>query len=316
MGTNCYPLIYKQKVVEFYKKRNNKTIKEITNIFGVSNGSLYGWIKKDKYDILDNKKKYTKVSKYTPQIKCYIRTYVLRVKVFNYKKLIELIKKNFQIVASKTAIYDILKIMKITRKKLKPKKVYGDANILKQKRKDFEEVLKTIDVNKIISIDETSIDTTLIPKYGWSIKGKKVEADVNSAIKRCTLICALSNTKVIHYEIIKGTTNAETFKNFIINLMNKITNGMYLLLDNARIHHSRIVKDYTEQTENKLLYSVPYSPDYNPIENIFSIIKNEIRKKNFTTSKAKLDILIKNSINKITETHLTNCFNRSMNKKY
>ena len=63
----------------------------------------------------------------------------------------------------------------------------------------------------------------------------------------------------------------------MINQVNKTTNGMYLLVDNACIHHSRIVKDYMEQTENKLLFFVPYSPDYNPIENIFLIIKNEIR---------------------------------------
>jgi len=291
-------------------------VKDITNIFNISNGSLYNWINQDKSNTLANKKKYNKISKYSPAIKCYIRAYVLRVKVFNYKKLIILIKKKYTIVASKTAIYDILKKMNITRKKIKPHRVYGDLKVLKQKRKDFETIFKTIDVNKIISIDETSIDTTLISKYGWALKGKLVEANVNSSIKRCSLICAINNKKIIHYEIIKGTTTAETFKKFIINVTNKINNNMYLLMDNARIHHSRIVKEYIETTTNKLLFSVPYSPNYNPIENIFSIIKNEIGRRNFINNKSKLDTLITNSIKLVTSTQLNNCFNRSVNYVY
>ena len=50
-------------------------------------------------------------------------------------------------------------------------------------------------------------------------------------------------------------------------------------MDNARIHHSKIVKKYIGTTKHKILFNVPYMPEYNPIEKFFSEIKFYIRSK-------------------------------------
>lgn len=90
---NCYPLIFKQKVVNYYNK-TNQPIKSILNAFDISNGSLYNWINKNKRNSLTDKKHYNKTSKYLPHVKCYIRNYVLTRKVFDMSKLIYQLKEN------------------------------------------------------------------------------------------------------------------------------------------------------------------------------------------------------------------------------
>ena len=44
-------------------------------------------------------------------------------------------------------------------------------------------------------------------------------------------------------------------------------------MDNVRFHHSESVKDFCEEINIGIKYLPPYSPDLNPINNIFSTIK-------------------------------------------
>lgn len=311
MSINNYPLTYKKRVIEFYNNRDEYTINNLLDIFNISNGTLYNWINKNKTNELKEKKKYNKISKYTPEIKCYIRSYVLRNKIFDYKKLIKLINKKYNVTAGKTKIYEILKEMDLTRKRINKRFFYGDQNKHKIKLKNFKTQIKSIKMTDIISIDETSIDTRIIPIYGWSTKGKKIELKVNALKKRYTVICGISNTKLVYHKIINGSANATDFKDFLINI-NKMVNNKYFLLDNARIHHSKLVKNYINTTTNKLLYNVPYSPEFNPIEHIFSILKNTIRKQSTNSNSVKLKININNALNKITENCITNCYIKSL----
>jgi transposase len=87
---------------------------------------------------------------------------------------------------------------------------------------------------------------------------------------------------------------------------------MYLLMDNARIHHSRIVVDYMNTTNHKIIYNVPYCPEFNPIELIFSKFKAIIRKKDNSIPSNMINNINK-SFMKITKTDLINCYNHSLN---
>ena len=120
---NCYPLIYKLKVINAYKN-TNKSASEIASLFGVSRSSIFNWIKLLNTNQLTEKKKYTKISKITPEIKCFIRNYVIRKIYFAYKKLIKTIKNKFKINICKSSIYNILHKLQITHKKIKKKKIY------------------------------------------------------------------------------------------------------------------------------------------------------------------------------------------------
>lgn len=63
-------------------------------------------------------------------------------------------------------------------------------------------------------------------------------------------------------------------------------------MDNVRIHHSKIVKEYINTTNHQIIYNVPYCPEFNPIEMIFSKFKLIINKKiNETPTKLQKNII-------------------------
>ena len=54
-------------------------------------------------------------------------------------------------------------------------------------------------------------------------------------------------------------------------------------MDNAVIHKSKIIKETIESSQNKLLYSVPYHPETNAIEEYFNQLKHYIKKESPNT---------------------------------
>lgn len=55
-------------------------------------------------------------------------------------------------------------------------------------------------------------------------------------------------------------------------------NHSVLILDNARIHHDDILIDYIEVFGGRVEFLPPYSPDFNPIETSFSVIKSFLKR--------------------------------------
>lgn len=127
--------------------------------------------------------------------------------------------------------------------------------------------------------------------------------------KSVSLICSVNTNKILHYEIYENSVNRNTFMNFIKNV-NRKTNRKLLLMDNARIHHANIIKNYMKYKSNKIIYNVPYNPQTNPIELVFGKIKSFV-KKQFITTLSQLKKEIKNGINMINKTDLTNYFKHS-----
>ena len=69
------------------------------------------------------------------------------------------------------------------------------------------------------------------------------------------------------------------------------------MLDNVRFHHCKKTLKLITDTDNNYIFTPPYSPNNNPIEVIFSIIKNKFKK----IKKDKIKSLIIISINKTIE---------------
>lgn len=63
-------------------------------------------------------------------------------------------------------------------------------------------------------------------------------------------------------------------------------------MDNISFHKNMIAKERIEDTKNETIYIPPYSPEYNPIEKIFYLLKNKIRKINGTINKKIIETKI------------------------
>ena len=159
-------------------------------------------------------------------------------------------------------------------------------------------------LNDILFIDETSIVLNNVPSYGWSGKGEKCEIKQPVVTKRYTLLMGISTTK-IYYTITNDSIDHIKFNEFI----NTIDNTYVLFMDNARIHHNKILKKHMIDNNIDHIYNIPYSPEYNPIEKIFNTLKIQMRNNKINNLKS-IERFIKA---KCTKELLTNTINHVYN---
>jgi len=281
----------------------------------INRSSFFRWKKRmDEDNFVWNQRK----TKYTPEIKAAIRDYVIKRVDISHISLIKYIKRKYKINIGKTRMYEILKEMKLTKKKIKKMSTSKNKRLLKKQIREFKKKIKGIQFRKIICVDEVSYDTHLSPTNGWSEKGKKIEKLYNTQRKRYTEVCSISHKKILHTYTIQGSANAEKFLSFIKGLILKIRKGSekYLLLDNARIHHNALIIEEIQAANErgyniKLIFLPPYSPKFNPIERVFSKVKNEVRKQN-NTKECSLLRNIKKCEDKVSEENLFAFYKRSL----
>jgi transposase len=74
------------------------------------------------------------------------------------------------------------------------------------------------------------------------------------------------------------TFSAQTFGDFIRYLLQSTQGQIYLILDNARWHRSKILKELFEANQQRLvfIYLPPYSPELNPIERVWRITRRKV----------------------------------------
>jgi len=215
--------------------------------------------------------------------------------------IVNTINDKYKIKLTLNNVTKIFKKLNLTRKKPKYHVVKNIEylNELIIKRQKFRNDVSKIDLNKIISIDESSFNNLNNNNKGLSKKGKGINMPCNKKrIKNNSLICAISVDKIIHYEIHETSVNSEIFFNFIDNLIkkNKLENH-YFMIDNVRFHHCKKTLKLITDTNNNYIFTPPYSPNNNPIEVVFSIIKNKFKKIKKENIKIKPLIII--SINKL-----------------
>ena len=76
------------------------------------------------------------------------------------------------------------------------------------------------------------------------------------------------------------SVNIEKFKIFLEELRAKYYfDDICIYFDNLSVHRSQHIRDRLDELSIAYVYSPPYSPDFNGIESVFSIFKNQIKRK-------------------------------------
>ncbi|KAL0477010.1 hypothetical protein AKO1_006372, partial [Acrasis kona] len=171
--------------------------------------------------------------------------------------------------------YRMRKATKIARKRL--------TEEVQNKRKHWRENVFNFDVTKFVYLDESHFDFRDFNRlYGSFKQGVEPEWPAgNVSRKSYSLIMAQNDSNIVHYYI-RNTMHgngmkAEDFVIFLEELVELLDPENVLILDNARIHHSREVLDLLYDKGVPFIYLPTYSPDYNPIEMSFAHIKANLR---------------------------------------
>ena len=181
---------------------------------------------------------------------------------------------------SKSTVCREAKRMGLTRKKMR-RIATQRSDIV---RAHFMVQVENMSADTFIWVDETGSDKrNALRKYAYSLRGV---TPVNYCLyipgKRISAISAIS-TRGVEDVYLAGGVNGDTFCDFIDKCLLPILqpfNGSnprsIVIIDNASIHHIDEVMQLISGAGALLWFLPPYSPDLNPIEEVFSEVKSYI----------------------------------------
>ena len=163
----------------------------------------------------------------------------------------------------------------------------------------------------VVSIDETGFDDSSLPHMGYSRKGcRLVIKHSKTSWRRTSAVAAISSIGTRKTLLSERPVNGDTFLRFLGSL--DIPSGSIILMDNIAFHKTQSVKTFTESKGWELLFTPPYSPWFNPIENVFSVVKHSFRGMNVRdendSSSLQRIINIHESFETATAELITACF--------
>ena len=134
--------------------------------------------------------------------------------------------------------------------------------------------------------DETGIqqDTNAVKGYSPCGQTPVIMQDRRSCYGAPVMLSAVNNQGLVHFKFQKSAVTAQDFIGFLEDLLKdneKYGRKLFVICDNARIHHARIVKEWLLENKDRIeLFFLPaYSPDLNPDEYLNRQIKTQLREK-------------------------------------
>jgi transposase len=126
--------------------------------------------------------------------------------------------------------------------------------------------------------------------------------------KTTTLIAALGIGGITCSTVVDGAVNADAFEAFVEQVLAPtLKPGDVVVMDNLSSHKRARTRQLIENTGAALLFLPPYSPDLNPIENVFSKLKQLMRSLAARTRHALWNAM-QSLLDRITATDAANCF--------
>lgn len=162
--------------------------------------------------------------------------------------------------------------------------------------------LENKDPNNFVFIDEAGANTPIVSSYGRSEGGKrlKMPKPVDHE-EKFSMISAISMVGIMALTYCQNAVNGSVFTTFMQKfLLGRLRPGHIVFLDNIKFHKIAKVKDLIESVGAKLVFLPPYSPDFSPIENMWSKVKHFI-KKLMPRTKEEFHLALCSAINELND---------------
>ena len=128
-------------------------------------------------------------------------------------------------------------------------------------------------------LDETWIKTNMAPLRGWGPKGKRLRGFApHGHWRTLTFLGALRCDRLTAPCVFDGPINGDSFRAYVEQqLVAVLKPGDIVVMDNLGSHKSPAIRQMIRAAGARLWYLPPYSPDLNPIEQVFAKIKHWMR---------------------------------------
>ncbi|WP_369810016.1 IS630 family transposase [Bradyrhizobium sediminis] len=149
-----------------------------------------------------------------------------------------------------------------------------------RRRSQWTKYQGRVEAERLVFIDETWTRTDMAPLRGWALRGRRLPAKVpHGRWKTMTFLAALRHDRIDAPWFIEGPIDGESFRTYVEKaLLPTLRPGDIVVMDNLGSHKSKSVRQLIRSAGAKLFFLPKYSPDLNPIEQVFAKLKHLLRK--------------------------------------
>lgn len=133
---------------------------------------------------------------------------------------------------------------------------------------------------EILWSDETGLRSDDVRGRGYAPKGKTPVVLANANRAKLSVISTVTNKGQMRWKVFSGALNAKILIGFMKRLVHGRKKRVFLILDNLRVHHSKALKKWLAENQEKIqvFYLPSYSPELNPDELLNADLKQRITK--------------------------------------
>ncbi|MFN0131090.1 MAG: IS630 family transposase [Phycisphaerales bacterium] len=177
------------------------------------------------------------------------------------------------------------------------------------RRDDWKAEQPRHDARRLVFIDETWAKTNMTRLRGRARRGERLVAKApHGHWKTTSLIAALDTSGVRCSTVVDGAINRDVFEAFVEQVLApELKPGDVVILDNLSSHKSEKARRLVEARGALLAFLPPYSPDLNPIEMVFSKVKQLLRSLACRTRDALWNAM-RSVLAAVTPSDAANCF--------
>jgi len=195
------------------------------------------------------------------------------------QSVIAFVEKEFDVLYTQSGMRDFLH--RIGYEYKKPKLVPGNPDVEAQEifAMQYEDFMQSKPANiEVLFLDAVHPEHNAMAAYGWIKRGEKREIKTNSGRERLNLHGAI-NAETYQVTIIESkTVNGESTVTLLESIENTypLAKEIIVILDNAKYHYSKVVKEFIENSKIKLVFLPSYSPNLNLIERLWKFFKKKV----------------------------------------
>ncbi len=154
-----------------------------------------------------------------------------------------------------------------------------DRPDMARERRHWRVWQRYMDPARFVFLDETGTSTNMVRRYGRCPRGERlVDATSQGHWKITTFVAGLRASGVIAPMVLDGPMTGEVFRAYVEQvLVPELQPGDVVVLDNLAAHKVAGIREMIQAAGASLLYLPPYSPDLNPIEQVFAKLKALLR---------------------------------------
>lgn len=162
-----------------------------------------------------------------------------------------------------------------------------------EKRLEWLDQLNEIDVHHLVFLDETGAKTNMTRRFARARKGERaVDYAPQGHWNTTTLVAAMTLKTVVAPMVLDGPMDTSAFEAYTEQvLIPALPANSIVVMDNLSPHKSPKIATLLNKAGMRLWYLPPYSPDFNPIELMWSKVKNHLRRAKARTQEALYDAI-------------------------